>query len=287
VNKEGRSENPGYLDDMLEELASEEDTETKKVDKKATKKKAVKKVSNKTTKKKAAKKVSNKAAEKKVVKETEKIIADIENKFKDVTGIEGDIKPHNMAPKKGIASYTEEHEGLQVKTNKSKSDKHGEVFTPLWLVDHMIDHISNAEIKNQDLITEDLCAGYGQFTLRLLRRKYEVLGENFDVRSFLQDTHVFIELQPHSCFKLMAIYGKGIRLLMGDAAKKGLLPDNAYDGIWIYSAVCDKWYDRTKRVHQIYEQVANKKDLSWDEKADLFEERVEAVKTKIEERVAQ
>ena len=37
---------------------------------------------------------------------------------------------------------------LQVSTNKSKSDTFGEVFTPIWLVDSMLERVSDYYWRN-------------------------------------------------------------------------------------------------------------------------------------------
>lgn len=131
----------------------------------------------------------------------EKLVAGIEKRFLEVAGLSGNLAARSIT--------LDNH--LQVKTDKTKSDKHGEVFTPLWLVDQMIDRISDHKIKDQALTTTDLCSGYGQFSVRLIRRKYSVLKESFDLDKFLGETHLFIELQPNSCFRLLHIFGKDTR----------------------------------------------------------------------------
>jgi hypothetical protein len=146
----------------------------------------------------------------------------------------------------------EQQEGLQVTTDKDKSDEHGEVFTPLWLVDTMLDRVDNETWKDQRLTTEDLCSGRGQFTIRMLRKKYSVLGAKFNIEKFLTRTHLYIEIQPRSCFHLMHIFGTDIRLLIGDAAKKGKLPPEAEKGIWVWSDACQEWHDCTGRVTRLF-----------------------------------
>jgi len=204
-----------------------------------------------------------------------KTIEIIENNFKIVSGLSHiDLS---------IYPLDKHSKGMQVRTDKNKSAEHGEVFTPLWLVDSMLERLSNASWKDQSLTTEDLCSGYGQFTVRMLRKKYEVLKERFDIKKFLMETHLFVECQPNSCFRLLYIFGRNIRLLIGDASKKGLLPDDAEVGVWVWSDVQDKWYDGTVRIQEMSKKHNNKNaDISIN--AIRFEEEFLKMKKELEQK---
>ena len=152
------------------------------------------------------------------------IIESIESRFKEVANLEGDFS---------LMPMPKEYQ-LQVIKNKEKSDSFGEVFTPIWLVDSMLENISNFDWRSQNKSTMDLCAGYGQFTVRMLRKKYDIMGENFDVKKFLFKTHYFSELQWSSCYKLLHIYSPKINLFIGDAKQLGSLPENC-NGIYYYN----------------------------------------------------
>jgi len=164
----------------------------------------------------------------------------IESRFLKSSGLNVDLSVYPL-PK------SDNH---QVTTNKEKSDKHGEVFTPLWLVDEMLERYD--EWEDQEKTTHDLCAGYGQFSIRMLRKKYCVLGERFDLDKFLTETHLFSELQPNSCFHLLYTFGTDIRLLIGDIMQIGKLPDSAERGIWVgFENEEEKkydWYDKTEKI---------------------------------------
>jgi hypothetical protein len=185
-------------------------------------------------------------------------IEQIERRFLEVAGLRLDLSQYPLS------KSTEQ----QVVTNKEKSDKHGEVFTPLWLVDEMLERYD--EWENQDKTTEDLCAGYGQFSIRMLRKKYSVLGEKFDIDKFLGETHLFSEIQPGSCFRLLYVFGTGIRLLMGNVMQRGSLPDEAETGIWVF--VDGEWRDKTNRIRQIFKK--NNIHRLFSENADDFERDV-------------
>lgn len=169
---------------------------------------------------------------------TEQILHTIEARFKDVAQLEGDFSLMPM-PK-------ENH--LQVKTDKEKSDTFGEVFTPIWLVDQMLERVSDYEWRNKNKNTLDLCAGYGQFTIRMLRKKYALMGNKFDIKSFLFGTHYFSELQLTSCFKLLHIYSPKINLFIGDSKELKSLPENC-SGIYIYK---DGWKECTEEIKQLF-----------------------------------
>ena len=102
-----------------------------------------------------------------------------------------------------------------IKVDKDKSDQYGEVFTPLWLVDQMILKAS-VEKLHSSKSTLDLCAGWGQFTIRMVRALANY-NKDFDVYKWLKENHTFIELQLESAYKLLNIFGCDINLLIGDA----------------------------------------------------------------------
>lgn len=134
----------------------------------------------------------------------------------------------------------------QVKTNKKKSQQFGEVFTPLWLVDAMIKQSKLNDFKKSTL---DLCAGYGQFSIRLLRF-FKNKFDDFDIKQYLKNNHYFCELQISSCYKLLKIFGYSINLFIGDANKLHLLPENS-KGIWVYIEQASVWVKLTKTISKI------------------------------------
>lgn len=194
-----------------------------------------------------------------------KVIPFIEQRFLQIANLSGDIA---MFP------LTKENH-LQVNTDKSKSDKFGEVFTPLWLVDEMLQRVSDYDWKNPKKRTLDLCAGYGQFTIRMLRKKFDLLGDDFDVYRFLKSypsdvrkepaTHSFSELQLSSCYKLLFIFSNRINLFIGDSKLIPLIPDSAR-GIWYYCEISKNWVECTEKVMEL---VGNPKTYSL-EKEEAF-----------------
>ena len=153
------------------------------------------------------------------------LMIDIEKRFKFISGLNLDMTVNKIVEIKS-----------QVETNKSKSKEHSEVFTPLWLVDDMIDMKFN-DITPKS-ITCDLCAGYGQFSIRLLRKL--VNKYNIDVNSFLKDNHYFTEFQASSCAKLCFIFGNNINLYVGDSKN---LPMSEEDdkGVLFFDEKEKKW----------------------------------------------
>ena len=160
----------------------------------------------------------------------EKSIEDIERRFLEVSNLEVDLSVFPIHKK--ISSQT--------KTNKQKSKDHGEVFSPLWLVDEILMRTSDYDWMNQDRTTLDLCAGYGQFTIRMIRKKYSLLGESFDLEKFLKETHSFNELLDSSCEKLRYIFGKGINLFQGDSRMLKYLKEDSR-GSWTYCEADKVW----------------------------------------------
>lgn len=132
-------------------------------------------------------------------------IIDCENRFKEISGIDVDLT-------KDLIKKTD-FDVQQTKTNKQKSDEFGEVFTPLYLVDLMIE--LKISVLTGNSTTCDLCAGYGQFTIRLMRKLYNRLHIN--IEEWLEKYHTFTELQLESCAKLVYIFGPSINLYVGDS----------------------------------------------------------------------
>jgi hypothetical protein len=168
---------------------------------------------------------------------TKTIVETIEKRFKDVANLEGDFSLMPM-PK-------EYH--LQVTTNKEKSDSFGEVFTPIWLVDTMLERISDYDWRNGNKTTLDLCAGYGQFTIRMIRKKFSLMGNKFDILKFLFDTHYFSEIQLSSCYKLLHTYSCNINLFIGDSKELKSLPEDC-SGIYYYK---NGWHSCTEKVQEL------------------------------------
>jgi hypothetical protein len=174
------------------------------------------------------------------------LLLKIENNFKQISALKEDIAYYPLA----------NHLSTQVETNKDKSKLHGEVFTPLWLVDEMIGQV---DWKSSDVRTLDLCAGYGQFSIRLARFFYEKFPD-FDLKKFLNDNHAFSELQLESCYKLLCIFSVNINLYIGDSTYLGRLPEGA-KGIWVYVEKAGFWVCLTKTIKKLVKEKNFVKNL--------------------------
>jgi len=141
-------------------------------------------------------------------------IEEIEQRFKDIADLP-DIDLSKSVIKQ------EDYPVQQVKTRKEKSKEYGEVFTPLFLVDKML--LLKFDELNIDTKTCDLCSGYGQFTIRLMRMLYNKFKMN--VADWLKNSHTLTELQDESCAKLVYIFGPDINLYAGDSLKMNYAED--------------------------------------------------------------
>ena len=149
------------------------------------------------------------------------MINDIENRFLEVSEIECNLSKFPLQ---------EEDIKNDIKIDKFKIKTYGEVFTPLWLVDKMILKAGVEKLHNAKS-TLDLCAGWGQFTIRMIRALANY-DKDFDVLEWLKTNHTFIELQLESAYKLLYIFGTEINLLIGDALK--IKEVRNWNGIYIY-----------------------------------------------------
>ncbi len=139
----------------------------------------------------------------------------------------------------------------QVDTDKSKSKKFGEVFTPLWLVDQMIGQVN---FLNSEFQTLDLCSGYGQFSIRLMRYYFNTF-DDFNLNDFIINNHYFSEIQLSSCYKLIEIFSQNINLFIGNCLYLNKIPENA-KGIWVFLEKAGKWVCLTKTVNNFSEKFS-------------------------------
>ena len=166
-------------------------------------------------------------------------LLDIERRFKEVAGIVTNLAEFPLI----------EEKNQQTETDKQKSDTYGEVFTPLWLVDEMILKINDSEIPAGEKLFRaktplDLCAGYGQFTIRMLRCIFNTKGGKFNLKIWLKK-HSFSELQYESVYKLLYIFGNNTNIYIGDAQFLNTL-DEKDKGILIHDG--KSWINITKDV---------------------------------------
>lgn len=168
-----------------------------------------------------------------------RVIDKMEKRFLEIAGFNCDLTKFPI----------EKGDCQQTKTDKDKSNLHGEVFTPLWLVDKMILKTPDNLLKAKS--THDLCAGYGQFTIRMLRFLVEN-KKRFSPNIWLKETHSFSEYQISSVYKLLYIFGTDINLFIGDAVQLGKLRDTD-KGILFYSEEEKDWFNITNEIKALFE----------------------------------
>lgn len=90
--------------------------------------------------------------------------------------------------------------------SKQRVSDHGEVFTPGWLVDDMLDLVDHESRRIDARVLEPAC-GSGNFLTRVLRRKLQTVESTYGSSPF--------ERRHHALLGLMCIYG--IELLEDNA----------------------------------------------------------------------
>lgn len=166
---------------------------------------------------------------------SEKRLLEAEKRFKKACNLSQDI---SVFPLKNNVS--------NIETNKIKSKEFSEVFTPLWLVDQMIRQVKFTDCNVKTL---DLCAGYGQFSIRLMRYLHQIFPD-FNSREFLKNNHAFSELQLSSCYKLLNSFTVQINLFIGDSTYLNKLPSDA-KGIWCYIESWGYWACLTNTIKTV------------------------------------
>jgi len=94
-----------------------------------------------------------------------------------------------------------------IKSRKRVAD-HGEVFTPAWMVDAMLDLVKDESERIDSRFLEPAC-GSGNFIVKVLQRKLAAVESKFGKSGF--------EKQQYALFALMCIYG--IELLADNIAE--------------------------------------------------------------------
>src|SRR5690348_10906642 len=92
--------------------------------------------------------------------------------------------------------------------SKQRVADHGEVFTPAWLVEAMLDLVKDETETIDSRFLEPAC-GSGNFLVQVLRRKLAAVEQKFGKSSF--------ERRHYALLALMCIYG--IELLADNIAE--------------------------------------------------------------------
>jgi hypothetical protein len=82
--------------------------------------------------------------------------------------------------------------------SKQRVSDHGEVFTPAWMVDAMLDLVRNESERIDSRFLEPAC-GSGNFLVQVLKRKLATVHKTYGQNSF--------ERNHHAILGLMCIYG--------------------------------------------------------------------------------
>jgi type I restriction-modification system DNA methylase subunit len=88
--------------------------------------------------------------------------------------------------------------------SKQRGADHGEVFTPAWMVEAMLDLVKDETERIHSRFLEPAC-GSGNFIVQILKRKLSVVELKYGKSEF--------ERQHYALYGLMCIYG--IELLVG------------------------------------------------------------------------
>lgn len=180
-------------------------------------------------------------------------MADIESRFKEVTGL-----THLDLSKE----HFEKGDEQQQKTTREEAREFGYVTTPIWLVDEMVE--SHIKTLTPDSTTCDACCGCGQFSIRIMRKFWYHLvkrgidqkkAEIFMVEHWLKKNHWFTEFQFSTIAKLIYIFGPDINVYVGDSLNLKYSGDSDY-GILFFSNKSKRWFN----IPGLKEILAKEKD---------------------------
>lgn len=100
------------------------------------------------------------------------------------------------APRRSVAA--DPHATMSAMRSKQRVADHGEVFTPAWMVDAMLNLVQAETERIDSRVLEPAC-GSGNFLVPVLRRKLAAVERKFGKSTF--------EKQHYALFGLMCIYG--------------------------------------------------------------------------------
>lgn len=120
--------------------------------------------------------------------------------------------------------------------SKQRVVDHGEVFTPSWLVEEMLDSVEHEAERIDSRFLEPAC-GSGNFLVPVLRRKLATVHRKYAVSEF--------EKRHHALFSLMCIYG--VELLLDNVVE---CRRNLLDELFGYlgSGSDDEWFGAARVV---------------------------------------
>jgi len=162
---------------------------------------------------------------------------------------------HLTKPNNGAASFVKGTEDL-VKSRQRVID-HGEVFTPLWMVQDMLDLVKEESERIDSRFLETAC-GSGNFLKVVLGRKLKTVQHRYGKSDF--------ERRHHALFSLMCIYGIELLLDNVEECRAAL--------IGIYAKYLDLergdiWYQAGDAVLQVNIQQGDALTLTTSEGAPI------------------
>ncbi len=120
--------------------------------------------------------------------------------------------------------------------SKQRVVDHGEVFTPAWLVEDMLDLVQDESERIDSRFLEPAC-GSGNFVVPVLRRKLATVHQRYGPSDF--------EKRHQALFSLMCIYG--IELLADNVAEcRERLIDELFG--YLGSGSPDEWFAAARVV---------------------------------------
>ena len=158
---------------------------------------------------------------------------------------------HLTKPDDGAAAFVKGTEDL-VKSRQRVID-HGEVFTPLWMVEDMLDLVKEESERIDSRFLEPAC-GSGNFLKVVLGRKLKTVQHRYGKSDF--------ERRHHALFSLMCIYG--IELLLDNVQECREILLQTYSN-YLDLEQGDVWYQAGDAVLQVNIQQGNALTLTTSE----------------------
>jgi type I restriction-modification system DNA methylase subunit len=125
---------------------------------------------------------------------------------------------------------------IQLSTySKTKSDQHGEVFTPVELINEMLDQLPSEVWSDPNKTWFDPAAGHGNFHIQVLKRLFNSLKDEIQddyerVKHIVENQLYFAEYQAESAANVLMGFSFGgkfkVNLYIGDALS---MPGDYFD----------------------------------------------------------
>ena len=104
--------------------------------------------------------------------------------------------------------------------SKDNKARYGEINTPFWLINKMLDILPDGVFSNPDLKWLDPCCGCGYFMIIVFKRLFDGLKIKFQTKNrekhIIENMLFMVEINPENKNRLTNLFGKSANIFIYD-----------------------------------------------------------------------